>query len=170
MTSKLKSACVVAAASAVVMGAAWAQPHGGMWPGMRGDCDGYGHGAFGMGPGMVGGYRSEGMGPGAMYGATDAALAGLSLTREQRKKIADIREEASKAMWEHMGTLHRQGQRMWGMYGPGADDESAARKSYQAMIEAQQAMFEMRLELRKKIEAVLTDEQREHLRKRWSER
>lgn len=174
MTSKLKSAWVAAAAGAVVMGAAWAQPHGSMWPGMRGDCDGYGHGyghgAFGMGPGMMGGYGGEGMGPGPMYGGTDAPLAGLALTQEQRKKITDLRAEASQAMWELMGTMHRQGHRMRGMYGPGAYDEAAARKAYQAMSEAQQAMFEMRLDLRKKIEAVLTEEQRENLRKHWSER
>ncbi len=165
MKPKRRCAWVAMAASVVFMGAALAQPHGGMGSGMVGGCDGYG--AFGMGPGMMGG---EGMGPGAMHGGTDAALAGLALTQEQRKKITDIREAASKTMWDLMGTMHRQGRRMWGMYGPGGYDEAAARKSFQAMNEAQKAMFETRLELRKKIDAVLTDEQREKLRKHWGER
>ena len=168
MKPKLRCVWVAMAASAVFMGVALAHPTGGMGPGMMGGCDGYG--AFGMGSGMMGGFGAETMGPGAMFGRPDTAFAGLALTQDQRKKIADIREEASKAMWELMGNMHRQGYHMWGMYGQGADDEAAARKSFQAMNEAQKAMFELQLESRRKIEAVLTNEQREKLRKHWIDR
>jgi len=69
-----------------------------------------------------------------------------------------------------MGAMHEQGYHMHGMFGPGALDEAAARKAFQAMAETQKAMFEMQLEARKKIDAVLTPEQREQLRRYWSGR
>jgi len=162
---KLKSVLVAAAAS-VALAVALAQPYG-TGPGMMG---GYG-GGYGMGPGMMGGYGGGyGMGPGMMFGYADEAYAGLNLTPEQRKKIADIRQETSKAMWQLMGTMHEQGYHMQGMFGPGALDEPAARKSFQTMTETQKAMFEMQLEARKRIDAVLTKEQREGLRQYWSGR
>lgn len=166
----LKNVFLMTAASMVLAGAALAQPYG-MGPGMMG---GYGYGmgpgmmgGYGMGHGMMGGYGGAGMGPGMMFGDSRAAYAGLDLAPEQRKKINDIGEESSKAMWQLMGTMHQQDNHMRGMFGPGALDESAARKSFQSMTETHKAMFEMQLEARKKIDAVLTKEQREKLRQYW---
>ena len=179
---------VAVAAGVLVGSAAMAQPCGmgsgmadcyggyggyGMGPGMMG-----GYGAPGMGPGMMRGYCAPGMGPGMMWGWGDEDVArggrglgpGLGLTAEQRKKIASIEEETAKGMWQLMGTMHQQGYHMPGMFGAGPVDEQAARKSYQAMAEAQKSMFELRLEARRKIEAVLTKEQREVLRQRWGDR
>jgi Spy/CpxP family protein refolding chaperone len=59
---------------------------------------------------------------------------------------------------------------MNGVFGPGPLDEAAARKAFQAMSETRQAMFELQLEARKKIDAVLTPEQREQLQRHWSGR
>lgn len=157
---KLKRILIGAAATIALAGVVLAQPYG-MGPGMMG-------GGHGMGPGMMGGYGGAGMGPGMMFGDAEQAYAGLNLTPEQRKKIADIQQEASKAMWQLMGTMHQQGYHMQGMFGPGALDEPAARKSFQTMTETQKAMFESQLEARKKIDAVLTKEQREQLRQHWS--
>jgi Spy/CpxP family protein refolding chaperone len=56
------------------------------------------------------------------------------------------------------------------MFGPGQFDESAARKSFQSMSEAQAAMFELQLDARKKIDAVLTKDQRDKLARYWSNR
>ena len=163
------------AAGALVGSAVMAQPCD-MVPGMA-DCYG-GYGGYGMGRGMMRGYGASGIGPGMMWGWGDEAGArggrglgpGLGLTSEQRKKIAAIEEESAKTMWQLMGTMHQQGYHMPGMFGAGPMDEQAARKSYQAMAEAQKSMFELRLEARRKIEAVLTKEQREVLRQRWGER
>jgi len=161
---KMKSLLIGSAVSLALAGAVLAQPYG---PGMMG---GYGNG-YGMGPGMMGGYGGGyGMGPGMMGGYANDAYAGLDLTPEQRKKIADIQQETSKAMWQLMGTMHEQGYHMQGMFGPGAVDEAAARKSFQTMTETQKAMFEMQLGARKRIDAVLTNEQREKLRQYWSSR
>jgi len=149
------------AVSVVLSGAAVAQPYGG-GPGMMG---GYGSG-YGMGPGMMGGYGGGyGRGPGMMGGYGSEAYAGLKLSAEQQKKVTAIQQETSKAMWQLMGTMHEQGHHMQGMFGPGALDEAAARKAFQTMQETQKSMFDMQLEARKKIDAVLTMEQRDQLRR-----
>lgn len=129
-------------------------PGNGMGPGMM---DGYGPG-WGMGPGMMGGY-----GPGRGAGAWGrGGLAQLDLSADQRKKIGEIEGETARAMWALMGTMHEQRYRM-----NGAEplDEDAARKAFDAMTEARKAMFELQLQARKRIDAVLTPEQRDQLRK-----
>ncbi|HJV62856.1 MAG TPA: Spy/CpxP family protein refolding chaperone [Albitalea sp.] len=158
---KIRHAVFAAAASALVAGAL-AQPFG-MGPGMMG-----GDGGYGMGPGMMG--SGYGMGPGMMGGYAGDAYAGLNLTPEQRRKIADIQQETSKAMWQLMGTMHQQGYHMRDIFGPGPLDEASARKAFQTMTETQKAMFELRLDARKRIDAVLTKDQREQLQRYWSSR
>ncbi len=155
----IKHAFLVLAASAAVAGSALAQPYGG-GSGMMG---GYG-GGYGMGPGMMGG-GGYGMGPGMMGGHSNEAFAGLKLSADQQKKIAAIQQENSKAMWALMGTMHEQGFHMHGMFAPGPFDEAEARKGFQTMQDTQKAMFEMQLEAHRKIDAVLTKEQLEQLRR-----
>lgn len=174
---KLKHVLAGVAATLVLANTAVAQ-HYGPGPGMMG---GFG-GGYGMGPGMMGGYgggyamgpgRMGGgydLGPGMRSGYTNDAYAGLDLTPEQQKAIAGILEKASKAMWQHMGTVQGHGYGMHGMFGLGAVDEAAARKSFQAMAEAQKAMFELQLDTRNKVDAVLTKDQREKLKRHWSDR
>jgi Spy/CpxP family protein refolding chaperone len=124
--------------------------------------------SYGTGYGMMGG--GNGMGPGMMLGYPNEAYAGLDLTPDQRKTIADIQAQASKAMWQHMGAMHGQGSHMQGMFGSGPLDEAATRKSFQAMTETQQAMFELQLDARKKVDALLTKDQREKLTHHWGGR
>ena len=155
------------AASVLVAGVVAAQPYG-MGPGMM---NGYGPGAgYGMGAGMMGGPGGYGMGPGMMGGFGGEAYAGLDLSPEQRAKIAEIQQASAKAQWQLMGSMHEQGYRMYGNAGPGAFDEAAARKSFESMSETRKAMFETQLEARKKVDAVLTPQQREQLRRYWSTR
>jgi Spy/CpxP family protein refolding chaperone len=47
----------------------------------------------------------------------------------------------------------------------GTLDEAAARKSFDVMTEARKAMFELQIDSRKKMDAVLTPQQREQLRR-----
>ena len=157
-------ALMALAACVALSGAAVAQPYGG-GPGMMGGYGGGYGGGFGMGAGMMGGYGGGyGTGPGMMGGYGSAAYAGLKLSAEQQQKITAIQQETSKAMWQLMGTMHEQGYHMQGMFGPGTLDEAAARKAFQTMQETQKAMFVMQLEGHKKIDAVLTKEQRDQLR------
>jgi Spy/CpxP family protein refolding chaperone len=138
---KFRTKLSITAAGLLLAGTALAQSHG-------------------MGPNMMGGY---GMGQGSMRGSPNGALASLKLSADQQKKIADIRSTSSKAMWQLMGTMHEQDGHMQGMYGPGSVDEAGARKSFQTMTETRQAMFDLQLDTRKKIDSVLTKEQREQL-------
>ena len=56
---------------------------------------------------------------------------------------------------------------MFEAFGPGAVDEKAARKAYESMADAQKQMFEASLQMRKKIDGVLTPEQREQMGRGW---
>lgn len=140
----------------------------GMGPGMMG---GYGSGGYGMGPGMMG----QGMGPGTMGpgmmggmmgpGTTCGAgpYAALSLSSEQRSKIAEIQQDLWRKQWALMGKMHEGRFHMHQQYGGAETDDSAVRKAYQAMADAHKQMFEATLDSRKRIDAVLTKEQREKL-------
>ena len=105
------------------------------------------------GPGMMGGYGGYGYG----YG--------LNLSDEQRSKIAAIQREDYEKRWKLMDKMHEEGGPMDLMWGP--YDEKAARKAYQQMAEAQKEMFELNLQTRKRIDAVLTPEQREQMQRGW---
>jgi Spy/CpxP family protein refolding chaperone len=161
---KLKHVFAGLAATIALTGVAVAQSEG-MGPGMMGG-DG---GGYGMGSGTMGG-NEYGMRPGMMFGYTNEAYSGLDLTPEQKKSIASIHKQASKGMWQHMGTVHGQGYHMQGLFGSGPLDEPAARKSFNSMIEAQTAMFELQLGARKQIDAILTQDQRDKLRRHWGSR
>lgn len=157
------------ASAAILLGAtaiAFSQPYGGMGPGMMGGFGpgggpGYGQGygpgygpGYGMGPGMMGGY-----GPGCGYGP--------DLSADQRSKIAEIQQEVAGKRWALMEKMHEEGGPMYQAFGPGPIDEKAARKAYESMAESQKQMFELQLQARKKIDAVLTPEQREQMGRGW---
>lgn len=169
MKRKLIAAAALAAIFSVgawaQMGPGWMGGYG-MGPGMMGD---YGPGGYGMGPGMMGGYGSGGygMGPGMMSGygrGGGYAYARLNLTDEQRTKIAAIEEEFGRKQWDLMDKMHDQHYDLW------RGDENASRKAFEVMSSARKAMFENSLEARKRIDSVLTSEQREQLRRGWRAR
>lgn len=140
------------AGAAILAGTALGQGYG-MGPGMMGG---------GMGPGMMGGGYGpgQGMGPGMMGGGYGPGYTALNLTDEQRKKIDAIQEEVWSRQGELMGRMHAQSYRMHDF---GKSDDAAARKAFDEMAVAHKQMFETRLEARKRIDAVLTPEQRKQL-------
>jgi Spy/CpxP family protein refolding chaperone len=150
------------AAAAILGGTALGQGYGpgyGMGPGMMGG--GYGPG-YGMGPGMMGGGYGPGygMGPGMMGGGYGRGYAALDLSEDQRKKIDAIQEEVLRKQGELMGAMHAQAGRMHDDFGK---DDAAARAAFDTMATMHKQMFETRLEARKRIDAVLTPEQRKQL-------
>lgn len=150
------STAALLAASAAV----WSQPYG-MGPGMMG---GYGQGG-GMGPGMMGGYGpGYGMGPGMMGGYGPGGY-GVDLSAEQRAKVAEIQKDVQRKQWDLMGKMHEQGSPMHEAFSSGKFDEQAARKAYDVMTTAHRQMFEISLEARKRMDAVLTPEQREQMQR-----
>jgi len=156
-----KHAVMALVACLAVSGGALGQPGGG-GPGMMGRYGGGDGGICGLGPGMMGGY---GMGPGMMGGPGLEGYAGLELGAEQQKKITAIQQETSRAVWQLMATMREQDHELQGTFRPGALDEAAARKAFQAMQEARRTMFDVQLEAHKKIDTVLTEEQRTRLRR-----
>jgi len=163
------------------LGLATASAQGFADPSEYGPGGGYGPG-YGMGPGMMGGYGpgygmgggyGRGFGPGygrggpGMMGGCGGYGAGygaLKLSDEQRAKIAKIQEESARQRWELMGKMHEQGFKMRELYASGQPDDAALRQTYDTMAAMRKSMFENSLETRKKIDAVLTKEQREQLR------
>lgn len=148
--------------------------YGGYGPGMMGGYGGYGPG-YGMGPGYGRGYGrgygGYGMGPGMMGGYGPGGCGGygygwenLKLTDEQRGKINKILEDSARQRWELMGKMHEQGWKMRELYASGKADDAALKQAYDTMSAMRKSMFENNLETRKKIDAVLTKEQRDQLR------
>jgi Spy/CpxP family protein refolding chaperone len=139
----------------------------GMGPGMMG---GYGPGGgygYGMGPGMMGyGY---GMGPGMMWGYGPGYYS-LNLSDEQRRKIADIQQEQWKKQWALMSAMHELRFKQFEAEESGKSGDADERKTYQAFADLRKQMFENSLETRKRVDAVLTKEQRDQLRRGWSGR
>ena len=152
----------------LVATAGFSQPYG-SGPGTMGGHHGqWGPGAYGMGPGMMGGGcvggMGMGMGSGMMWGYGPG---GPDFSSEQRSKLADIQKEFSRKQWALMEKMHDSGWHMGDVYREGKFDEQAARKAYDTMAEMRKQMFENSLEMCKRLDGVLTPQQREQLRRAW---
>lgn len=169
----MKRLLMASAAGLLLAVAGCSQPYG-MRSGMMGGDEGYG--GRGMGPGMMRGEghgRGDGMRPDMMHGqGMGGGMMGghglnlPDLTNEQRAQIAEIQKELHRKQWALMGQMHEQRwQSGGGMHG-GPLDEQAARKHYDAMSAIHKQMFENSLEARKRIDSLLTPQQREQLRNR----
>ena len=168
----MKSVWMAAASGCLLAVSGCSQPYG---MGMRGDDAGAC--GYGMGPGMMAGDRHgdregcaegprqvrHGMGPGTMGGY---GMAGLDLTSEQRAKIAEIRTEFGRKQEALRAQMQALRGRPGGVYRDGPFDEQAARQSHDAITALRQQMFENALEARKRIDGVLSPQQRELLRSR----
>ena len=72
--------------------------------------------------------------------------------------------------WALMGAMHQQGWQLHRLLDAEKIDEAAARKAYDAMAGLRKQMFEAKLEAHKKIDALLTKQQREELKRGWGGR
>ncbi|HEY0844374.1 MAG TPA: Spy/CpxP family protein refolding chaperone [Noviherbaspirillum sp.] len=153
----MRTTTLAALATALVLSvSAHAQPGGyGMGPGMMG--------GYGMGPGMMGGpgvgHGMMGFGPGWIASLPD-------LTREQRDKIAGIQKELRQKQWPLMEKMHDEFDAQ-NPYRGGKFDEQAARKGYETVEKLHRQMFENMLDAQKRIDGVLTPQQREQLQRAW---
>ena len=121
-------------------------------------------GGYGMGPGMMGGQGSGyGMGPGMMDGYVSRA--DLNLTAEQRSKIAKIQNDVRRKHWDLMGKMQDEQAQMNEQYHSDQRDDAPLSKSYRNMSELRQQMFDLSLSARRQIDAVLTQEQRDKLKR-----
>lgn len=153
----------------------WQTVHEGV--GMMGSGYGWGHGmmgGYGMGPGM-GGYGmgfgmggGYGMGPGMMgdgWGMGPKDLPDLSA--EQRSKISSIQDETRKKHWELMGQVMEEQSKLRKLYDAPKRDSAAITDSHKKISELQRRMYESSADAHKRVEAILTKEQREKSWRFW---
>jgi Spy/CpxP family protein refolding chaperone len=179
--SDMNRLLMASATGVLLMVAGCSQPYG-MRHGMMDGDEGYGYGGRGMGPGMMRGegpgpaygHRGYGMQPDMMpgHGMGGAMMMGgyglalPDLTNEQRTQIAEIQKEFGRKQWALMGQMHEQRWQSGDALRGGQLDEQAARKAYDTMAAVRKQMFENSLEARKRINSLLTPQQREKLRSR----
>ncbi|KAI5915634.1 Spy/CpxP family protein refolding chaperone [Thauera sp. 2A1] len=149
----------VAAAPQAAQGqAAWGCPPGG-GPG------------YGMGPGMMWGPGAGGpgrMGPGMGIGPMGGYWGrGLDLSDEQRSKVNAIQDEVRKQHWGLMGSMMDEQSRLRDLYEAAKPDSAAIEQAYKRIGELQQKMFESSIDAHKRMDAVLTDEQRKQMHSLW---
>ena len=138
----------------------------GMGPGM-GMGGGYGMGgAYGMGPGMMGG---DGMGPGmGMGGGWGMAPQGLpDLTPDQRTRVSRIQDDTRRKHWELMGKMMEEQSRLRDLNDAPKRDSDAINDTYKKISELQRKMYEQSADAHKRMEAVLTQEQKEKSWRFW---
>lgn len=138
-------------------------PGYGMGYGMGSMMGGYGMGGMMDGCGYgerMGGQRSDcGMGPGMMGGY--GMRSDLNLSADQRSKIAKIQNDLRRQHWVLMGKMLDEQAQMGEQYSSDNPDEALLKKIYRNMSDLRHQMFDLSLDARKQIEAVLTKEQRE---------
>lgn len=139
-----------------------------MWGG-GGGAPGYGYGmgpggfGMGMGPGYGAGPGFGMMGPGG-FGMGPGMMGGgggypADLSTEQRASMGQIQRDFRSRQWPLMQQMHEL------MWADGSTDEPAQRRSYDQMAALQKQMFENMLDARKRMDGVLTPQQREELRR-----
>jgi Spy/CpxP family protein refolding chaperone len=129
---------------------------GGYGPGMM-----YG---YGMGPGMMGGY---GMGPGMMGGYGSNGAGALNLTDDQRQKMTKIQEDLATTHWALMGRMQEQQYKLRDLVASGKADDASVGKAYKGVEELRQQMWATAADARTQMDAVLTQSQRDQLRRGW---
>jgi len=172
-------------ALALVTGAALAQqspppapgtpPAGQRWgPGMMGPgmMGGYGSG-YGMGQGMMGGYGpGYGMGLGMMGGhgmmgpGIGRALWALDLDEAQRKQALAIQDDLRRKRWELAGKAQEEMAKLRDAWLAPKRDRAAILAAYKRLGELRQQSVEQSLDAADRLDKVLTEQQREQLR-RW---
>lgn len=172
----LRAAALIGATT-MATGALAESPRGaygyGMGPGMMGGGSGMmggygmGHGmmgGYGMGPGMMGGYgMGHGMGHGMMGGFGSGV--DLNLSAEQRSKIARIQEDVRRKHWDMMGKMQEEQLQMNEQYSSDTRDDAMLSKNHRKMLDLRQQMFDLSLSAQRQIDAVLTKEQHDKLKR-----
>jgi Spy/CpxP family protein refolding chaperone len=121
-----------------------------------------------MGPEMMGGggMMGGGMGQGMMGGGM-GALWQLDLTDAQRQQVLKIQDDLRRKNWDLLGkTQDEQAKLRDAYYGSAKRDRAAIVAAYKRTGELRVQRIENSLEAAEKVEGVLTQQQRDQL-KRW---
>lgn len=118
----------------------------------------------GQGPGAMMGHMMEhmqGQGPGAMMGGTGY---GLDLTDEQRTEMGKIRQQFLPQMGELRGKMQANQEQLQALRQGGAMDEAAIAKLADQQGALVAEMIKLRATHQARMQALLTDEQRDMMR------
>lgn len=120
---------------------------------------GMGYG-MGMGPGMMGGM---GMGMGAMGGGM-GPYGMLDLSADQRAKINKIHDETRRKNWATYGKVQDEQAKLRDLYLADKRDTKAISAAVASIQALERQVLETRLDAHNRMDALLTDAQREQLR------
>ena len=174
----------------ILSGVALAQPSGMMHPGMdpetSGHMMGYGQnyrsggpgwmgnmmgGGYGMGCGYgMGGYGMGmgGYGMGGMMGGYTGGLMGnfygLNLTKDQRKKMRDLRQKMLQTNFPLMTQLMDESDKLDDLFSQATPNPKDVGKVYESIFSIRRKMIENHVQTRNSIYALLTDEQKKELK------
>lgn len=124
---------------------------------------GMGYG-MGMGPGMMGG--GMGMGPGIGRGMMGGMMGYglLDLSVDQQGQINRIHDEARRKNWTTLGKIHDEQAKLRDLYAAERPDSKAILATVAGIQALERQMLETMLDAHQRMDAVLTDAQREQLR------
>jgi len=109
--------------------------------------------------------QGMGYGPGGMMGYGRGGLAALDLSDAQAEKVFAIQEAQRQKNWPTMSKMRNEMFKLRRMYYDDKADPKAVGEQQKKVDELRRAMLQSRLETRKQIEAVLTEEQRKQFRR-----
>jgi Spy/CpxP family protein refolding chaperone len=93
-------------------------------------------------------------------GVNPAALAALKLTGDQRNKVTEIERDLKRKQWKLIGSIRELRWKQQDAFKAPEVDVEAVRRNYDEMSALRKQMFDLALDGRKRIESVLTREQR----------
>ena len=132
---------------------------------MTGGCPmGMGYG-MGLGPGMMGG--GMGMGPGmgmGMMGGGMGPYGMLDLSTDQQTKINKIHDETRRKNWATYGKIQDEQAKLRDLYMAEKRDTKAISAAVAGIQALERQVLETRLDAHNRMDALLTDAQREQLR------
>jgi len=126
---------------------------------------GYGMGGYGMGMGGYG--MGMGMGGpmmGGYMGGMMGNLYGLNLTKDQRKKVRDLRQQLLKTNFPLMTQLMDESDKLEELYSQATPNPKDVGKVYESIFSIRRKMIENHVQTRNSIYALLTDEQKKELK------
>lgn len=123
---------------------------------------GMGYG-MGMGPGMTGGGMGPGMGMGMMGGGM-GPYGMLDLSADQQGKINKIHDETRRKNWATYGKIQDEQAKLRDLYLADKRDTKAISAAVAGIQALERQVLETRLDAHNRMDALLTDAQREQLR------
>ena len=98
--------------------------------------------------------------PAHIPGINPAALASLKLTADQRNRLTEIERDLKRKQWKLVGAIRELRWKQQDAFKAAEVDVDAVRRNYEETSALRKQMFDLALDGRKRVEGVLTKEQR----------